>query len=251
MALAVGTKLGPYEVVAPLGAGGMGGVYRARATRGGRDVAIKVLPESFSRDPDRVRRFEQEARTVAALNDPNILAIFDIGTQNGTSYLVSELLEGESLGDRLRAGALSPRRAAEFALQLSHGLAAAHAKGVVHRDLKPENIFITRENRLKILDFGLAKLQPMGLTPDAPAQTAASEQLATGPGVVLGTVGYMAPEQVRGEPADHRADIFAFGAVFYEVLAGQRAFKRDTAAETLTAILKDDPPEFGAAPSAR
>ena len=245
--ISAGTKLGPYEILSALGAGGMGEVYRARDARLGRDVAIKVLPESFSRDRDRVRRFEQEARTVAALNHPNILAIFDIGTQNETSYLVSELLEGESLRDRLRAGALSPRRAAEFALQLAHGLAAAHSKGVVHRDLKPENIFITRENRLKILDFGLAKLQPMGLAAAASEQTAASGELGTSPGVVLGTVGYMAPEQVRGDPADHRSDIFAFGAILYEMLGGQRAFKRDTSAETLTAILKEDPPELESA----
>ena len=247
MALVTGSKLGPYEILSALGAGGMGEVYRARDARLGRDVAIKVLPESFSRDRDRVRRFEQEARTVAALNHPNILAIFDIGTQDETSYLVSELLEGESLRDRLRAGALSPRRAGEFALQLAHGLAAAHSKGVVHRDLKPENVFITRENRLKVLDFGLAKLQPMGLAAAATEQTAASGELGTSPGVVLGTVGYMAPEQVRGEPADHRSDIFAFGAILYEMLRGQRAFKRDTSAETLTAILKEDPPELESA----
>jgi Tol biopolymer transport system component len=245
--ITAGSKLGPYEILSALGAGGMGEVYRARDTRLGRDVAIKVLPESFSSDRDRVRRFEQEARTVAALNHPNILAIFDIGTQDQTSYLVSELLEGESLRDRLRAGALSPRRAGEYALQLAHGLAAAHSKGVVHRDLKPENIFITRENRLKVLDFGLAKLQPMGLAAAASEQTAASGELGTSPGVVLGTVGYMAPEQVRGEPADHRSDIFAFGAILYEMLSGQRAFKRDTSAETLTAILKEDPPELESA----
>ena len=242
--IAAGTKFGPYEISSTLGAGGMGEVYRARDTRLGRDVAIKILPESFSREPERVRRFKQEARTVAALNHPNILAIFDEGSHNGIAYLVSELLEGESLRERLRGGALGPRRVSELALQLAQGLAAAHAKGIIHRDLKPENIFVTQDQRLKILDFGLAKLQSRLMSAGASVQTAESEEGGTSAGTVLGTVGYMAPEQVRGEAADHRADIFAFGAILYEMLSGQRAFKRDTTAETLTAILKDEPAEL-------
>src|SRR5579863_2214082 len=224
----------------------MGEVYRAKDTRLGRDVAIKVLPESVSQDQERRRRFEQEARAIAALNHPNILAIFDVGSERGHSYLVSELLEGQSLRETLRAGAMSTRRAAELALQFAQGLAAAHAKGIVHRDLKPENIFVTREHRLKILDFGLAKQHSALLNVETITKTIES-QVKTSPGVVLGTVGYMSPEQVRGEAADHRADIFAFGTILYEMLTGNRAFKRDTAAETLTAILKEEPPEIASA----
>jgi Tol biopolymer transport system component len=239
MSLTPGSKLGPYEILAPIGAGGMGEVYRAKDTRLGRDVALKILPESFAREPDRLRRFEQEARAVAALNHPNILAVFDIGQQDGSPFLVSELLEGESLRAALEGGALPQRKTIEYGVQIAHGLAAAHDKGIVHRDLKPENIFVTRDGRIKILDFGLAKL----------AQQMGSDELTlTGPntavGVVMGTASYMAPEQVRGEAADPRTDIFAFGAVLYEMLSGVRAFRRDTAAETMTAVLKDDPPEL-------
>ncbi len=239
MALTTGTKLGPYEILAPLGAGGMGEVYRARDTRLGRDVALKILPESFAREPDRLRRFEQEARAVAALNHPNILAVFDIGQQDGSPFLVSELLEGESLRAALDGGALPQRKTIEYGVQIAHGLAAAHEKGIVHRDLKPENIFVTKDGRIKILDFGLAKL----------AQQAGTDEVTltspnTAAGVVMGTASYMAPEQVRGEAADPRTDIFAFGAVLYEMLSGSRAFRRDTAAETMTAVLKDDPPEL-------
>ncbi len=241
MALAPGAKLDPYEIVSPLGAGGMGEVYRARDARLGRDVAIKILPESFARDADRLRRFEQEARAVAALNHPNILAIHDIGQYNGAPFLVSELLEGESLRGVLDRGPLPQRKTIEYGVQIAHGLAAAHEKGIVHRDLKPENIFITRDGRIKILDFGLAKLaQKAGTESDGLTLTGSN----TVAGVVMGTAGYMAPEQVRGEPADPRTDIFAFGAVLYEMLSGQRAFRRDTAAETMTAVLKEYPPEI-------
>src|SRR5260221_1986265 len=240
MALTSGTKLGPYEIQSPLGAGGMGEVYRAKDTRLGRDVALKVLPESFARDADRLRRFEQEARAVAALNHPNILAIYDIGEQKGTSFLVSELLEGHTLRAEMENGALSQRKAVDFAAQIAQGLAAAHAKNVTHRDLKPDNIFVSKDGRIKILDFGLAKL--------AVGQRAESEATLTGSqteaGVVMGTAGYMAPEQVRGAAVDSRTDIFAFGAVLYEMISGQRAFRRDTTAETMTAILKEDPPEL-------
>jgi Tol biopolymer transport system component len=240
MALAAATKLGPYEIVAPIGAGGMGEVYRARDTRLGRDVALKILPESFAREPDRLRRFEQEARAVAALNHPNILAIHDIGQHNGTPFLVSELLEGESLRAVLDRAALPQRKTIEYGVQIAHGLAAAHEKGIVHRDLKPENIFVTKDGRIKILDFGLAKL--------AQQASAGADEVTLGShtalGVVMGTASYMAPEQVRGESADARTDIFAFGAVLYEMLSGVRAFGRDTGAETMTAVLKEDPPDI-------
>ena len=241
MALASGTKLGPYEIVAPLGAGGMGEVYRARDTRLGRDVALKILPESLASQSDRLRRFEQEARAVAALNHPNILAVFDIGQHEGWPFLVSELLEGETLRALLDGGAVPQRKTIEFGVQIAHGLAAAHEKGIVHRDLKPENIFITRDGRIKILDFGLAKLvQTTNRNSDEVTLTSSN----TVAGVVMGTASYMAPEQVRGETIDPRTDIFAFGAVLYEMLFGQRAFRRDTQAETMTAVLKEDPPEL-------
>jgi eukaryotic-like serine/threonine-protein kinase len=241
MALTSGTKLGPYEIQAPLGAGGMGEVYRAKDTRLGREVALKILPGSFATEPDRLRRFEQEARAVAALNHPNILAIHDIGQHEGLPFLVSELLEGESLRATLDRGALPHRKTIEYGVQITHGLAAAHEKGIVHRDLKPENVFVTKDGRIKILDFGLAKLaQKAGAEPGE--LTLTSEHTAAG--VVMGTASYMAPEQVRGETADARTDIFAFGAVLYEMLAGTRAFRRDTTAETMTAVLKDDPPDL-------
>jgi len=238
MALASGIRIGPYEVLAPLGSGGMGEVYRARDTRLGRDVAIKVLPQSLARDTERLRRFETEARAVAALNHPNILSIHDIGTHEGAPYLVSECLEGESLRQEFSGGALPLRQAVQYGTEIAQGLAAAHDKGIVHRDLKPENIFVTRDGRMKILDFGLAKLV-------RPADEGATiEADLTSAGVVLGTAGYMSPEQVKGEPADARSDIFALGTILYEMLSGQRAFRRDTSAETMTAILKEDPPEL-------
>jgi serine/threonine protein kinase/Tol biopolymer transport system component len=244
MALTAGTKLGPYEILAPLGAGGMGEVYRARDSRLDRIVAVKVLPASFAVDADRLRRFEQEARSVAALNHPNILAVHDIGSHEGAPYMVCELLEGETLRERLRGGVLSPRRAIETATQIAEGLAAAHDKGIVHRDLKPENIFLTKDGRVKILDFGLAKIARTGSQQNSAQTMTSADVVLTEAGQVLGTAGYMSPEQVRGMAVDHRSDIFAFGAIFFEMLSGQRAFSRDTAAETMTAILKEDPPEL-------
>ena len=245
LTLSPGARLGPYEVVSPIGAGGMGEVYRARDARLNRDVAIKVLPASFSNDPDRLRRFEQEAKAAGALNHPNIVAVYDVGSHDGAPYVVSELLEGETLREVLAGGGLPPRRAADYALQMAQGLAAAHDKGIVHRDLKPENLFVTKDRRLKILDFGLAKLvapeSVSGPVTEAPTATAGTE-----PGVVMGTLDYMAPEQARGTSADARSDIFAFGAILYEMLSGQRAFRRDSAADTISAILKEDLPGFGA-----
>ncbi len=217
----------------------MGEVYRARDTRLGRDVAIKVLPAALANDADRLRRFEQEARTIAALNHPNILGIHDIGTHEGAPFLVGEFLEGLTLREKLIAGPQPVRRAIEYALGIAVGLAAAHEKGIVHRDLKPENVFVTRDGRIKVLDFGLAKL----VRPDENHETAVTlTNPATLAGMVMGTVGYMSPEQVRGEPIDPRSDIFSFGVVLYEMLTGKRAFKRETSAETMTAILRDEPP---------
>ena len=239
MALASGSKLGPYEILNPLGAGGMGEVYRARDTRLGRDVAIKILPQYLAEDASRSQRFEQEARVLSALNHPNLLAIYDVGTQDGVHYLVSELLEGETLRQRLSEGTLPQRKAIEYGVQIAKGLAAAHDKGVVHRDLKPENLFLTKDGRVKILDFGLAKMARAAAAGQLGTPTLNSE---TDPGVVMGTVGYMSPEQVRGKQADHRTDIFAFGAVLYEMLGGKRAFHKPTSAETMTAIMNEDPP---------
>ncbi len=244
MTLAAGSRLGPYEILAPLGAGGMGEVYRARDSRLQRDVAIKVLPAGLTSDSDRLRRFEQEARASGAINHPNILATYDIGSHEGAPYLVSELLEGETLRERLGGAALPPRKALEFAVQVARGLAAAHERGIVHRDLKPENLFLTRDGHVKILDFGLAKLiqpeeaEPAGMTnlPTTPVQTE--------PGKILGTASYMSPEQVRGRATDHRSDLFTFGAILYEMLSGRRAFRRETAVETMNAILKEEPPDL-------
>jgi eukaryotic-like serine/threonine-protein kinase len=245
MALATGTKIGPYEILSLIGAGGMGEVYRARDSRLRREVAIKVLPPTFTKDTDRLRRFEQEARLVGALNHPNILAIFDVGEQDGAPYLVSELLEGESLRDHLRGAPLPQRKAVEYGVQIARGLAAAHEKGVVHRDLKPDNIFVLNDGRIKILDFGLAKLvQDDALHSATDLQTVDEPHPKTTPGHVMGTVGYMSPEQVRGQGADQRSDIFALGAILYEMLTGQRAFKRDSSVETMNAILKEEPPEL-------
>ncbi len=241
MNLTSGTKLGPYEIVSLLGAGGMGEVYRARDSRLKRDVAVKVLPQALSLDADRLRRFEQEALATAALNHPNILAVFDIGTHQGAPYVVSELLEGETLRERLRSGAIAVRKTLDYALQIAHGLGAAHAKGIIHRDLKPENIFLTKDGRVKILDFGLAKLTQTepGVHTSLPTMTHATEA-----GVVMGTAGYMSPEQVRGVAVDGRSDIFSFGAILYEMISGKRAFHRETAADTMSAILKEDPADL-------
>ncbi|HZI66739.1 MAG TPA: serine/threonine-protein kinase, partial [Thermoanaerobaculia bacterium] len=243
MTLTAGSRLGPYEIVAPIGAGGMGEVYRAKDPRLGRDVAIKVLPASVSQDHDRLRRFEQEARAAGLLNHPNITAVYDIGSADGAPYVVTELLEGETLRSRLSTGPLPVRKALDYAIQIGRGLAAAHEKGIVHRDLKPENLFLTKDGRVKILDFGLAKLKPSE-SEERQQTNLPTGSIGTEPGVVLGTMGYMSPEQVRGKPADHRSDIFAFGAILWEMLAGRRAFHGDTAADTMTAILTKEPPEL-------
>ncbi len=245
MSLPPGTRLGPYEILSTVGAGGMGEVYRARDARLKREVAVKVLPASFSSDPDRLRRFEQEAQTAGGLNHPNITAVYDVGAHDGVPYIVTELLEGETLRSRLSGGALPARKANEYALQVAHGLAAAHEKGIVHRDLKPENLFVTKDGRIKILDFGLAKL--MEAAPGATPTESATPTAGTEPGVVLGTLAYMSPEQVKGLPADARSDIFSLGAVLYEMFTGKRAFQRGSAAETMSAILKEEPPELSAA----
>jgi hypothetical protein len=244
MSLAAGTRLGQYEILAPLGAGGMGEVYRARDTRLDREVAVKVLPESLAGDPDRRARFEREAKAVAALSHPNILAIFDFGehpTSSGQAvfYAATELLQGETLRDRLKSGPLPSRKAGELGVQIARGLSAAHDRGIVHRDLKPENLFLVGDGQIKILDFGLAR-QATSSSGSGATQTIA----ATDPGTVMGTIGYMAPEQVRGLAVDARADLFSLGAVLYEMVTGQRAFQRDTAADTMSAILREDPPEF-------
>jgi TolB-like protein/tetratricopeptide (TPR) repeat protein len=241
MAISSGTILGPYEIVGPLGAGGMGEVYRARDERLQRDVAVKVLPAAVAGDPARLGRFEREARALAQLSHPAILSIFDFGKEGEISYAVTELLEGETLRERLGREQLSWRRAVEVATAIADGLASAHAAGIVHRDLKPENIFLTRDGRVKILDFGLARTEPV--KPVGPG-TLSLTPADTLPGTLLGTVGYMAPEQVRGEPADARSDIFALGCILFEMLTGKRAFGRDTAAETMTAILKEPVPEM-------
>ena len=242
MSLAPGTRLGPYEILAPIGAGGMGEVYRARDGRLDRDVAIKILPPHLTGSPEARARFEREAKAVAALSHPNILAIHDIGAAGEIWYSVAELLEGSTLAERLATGPIPPRKATEIGLQIARGLAAAHDRGFVHRDLKPANIFLTGDGLVKILDFGLAR-GPVSET-DADLSRADTRGPATAPGTVLGTCGYMAPEQVRGHAVDARSDLFAFGAVLYEMLAGRRAFQADTAADTMTAILREEPEEL-------
>jgi len=251
MTLPTGTKLGPYEIVASIGSGGMGEVYKARDTRLERVVAIKVLPESMAKDSARLTRFQQEARVLSALNHPNLLAIFDVGAENGTNFIVSEYLEGQTLRERLEAGPMPCRKAAEVARQVVIGMAAAHEKGIVHRDLRPNNIFLTRDDHAKILDFGLAKHAPggdgtpggmlTGLTMTGPTMGGPA---LTAPGSVMGTVGYMSPEQVRGQTVDYRSDIFSFGAILYEMVTGKRAFTGDSAIETMNAILKSDVEEI-------
>ena len=241
MTLASGTKLGSYEIVAPLGAGGMGEVYRARDTKLKREVAIKVLPQALAADPDALARFEREALAVAALSHPNILAIHDFGKQNGTVYAVTELLEGETLRGKLDGSTVSQKQAVDWALQIAKGLSAAHGKGVVHRDLKPDNVFVSRDGHVKILDFGLAKREEVTPEEQTKAPTGSGH---TAPGTVMGTMGYMSPEQLRGLPVDARSDIFSFGAILYELLSGKRAFKKDTATDTIVAVLKEEPPEL-------
>jgi serine/threonine protein kinase len=243
MSLPAGTRLGPYSIVAPIGAGGMGEVYRARDTRLGREVAIKLLSRALAVDASHRARFEQEARATSALNHPNIVAVYDVGLYEERLYVVTELLEGQTLRDRLKQGPLRQRASIDYAVSVSRGLSAAHAKGIIHRDLKPENIFLTRDGGVKILDFGLAKL----IRPAASAENASSvptQALDTDPGLVLGTVGYMSPEQVRGHELDQRSDIFSFGIVLYETLACGRAFAGDSAADTMSAILNQDPPDL-------
>jgi serine/threonine protein kinase/Tol biopolymer transport system component len=237
------TTIGQYTIVSKIGEGGMGEVYRARDPKLGRDVAIKVLPASLSENADRLNRFEQEAQAAGALNHPNILSIYHIGTHDGAPYIVSELLEGETLRERMALGALPQRKAIDYALQIAKGLAAAHEKGIVHRDIKPDNVFITDDGRVKILDFGLAKLT--GTSDGAQSQTeVATRKINTDPGTVMGTMGYMSPEQLKGQHIDHRSDIFSFGAILYEMLSGKRAFRGDSMAETMSAILREDPPDL-------
>ena len=243
MALTAGTKLGPYEILAPLGAGGMGEVYRARDTRLDRTVAIKILPATFADDTDRLDRFEHEARLLSTVNHPNLLANHDVGAQDGVHYLVSEFLEGQTLRERMHAGPLSQRRVIEYALELAKGLAAAHGKGIVHRDLKPDNIFVTKDGRVKILDFGLAK-QSFAAGMGSSESATMTGPTPTTPGTVMGTVGYMSPEQVRGQTVDPRSDLFSFGAILYEMISRKRSFKGDSSVETMNAILKEDPPEL-------
>jgi TolB-like protein/Tfp pilus assembly protein PilF len=239
MPIASGTRLGPYELIAPLGAGGMGEVYRARDVRLGREVAVKVISASFAGDAEALARFEREARAVAALSHPNILALHDYGQDGGVAYAVMELLEGETLRDRISAGPLPVRRALEFGLQIAQALTAAHEKGILHRDLKPENVFVSRDGHVKVLDFGLAKAV------DLPGSTSAAtdlETLGTEAGVILGTVGYMSPEQLRGEPTGPQSDIFSVGVILYEMVVGKNPFRRDTAVETMVAVLREETP---------
>jgi Tol biopolymer transport system component len=246
MPLPSGERLGPYEIVSPIGSGGMGDVYRARDTRLAREVAVKVLPARLARDEERQRRFEVEARAASTLSHPNIVAVHDIGSHDGAPYVVQELLEGETLRERLDEGPPPTRKALEYAIQIARGLAAAHERGIVHRDLKPANIYITRDGLVKILDFGLAKLihDDTGAAGDADGAGLATMTRGTTAGSVLGTVGYMSPEQAHGQGADHRSDIFAFGTVLYEMLTGRRAFRGESAVATMSAIIKEEPPEI-------
>ena len=244
MSLAPGTRIASFEIVSSLGAGGMGEVYEARDTRLLRDVAIKVLPEALHGDEEALSRFEREARAIAALSHPNILAIFDFGTEGGVSYAATELLEGETLRGKLDGSTVTQRQAVDWALQIAKGLSAAHGKGVVHRDLKPDNVFVTKDGHVKILDFGLAKRVDAAPGEQTSAPTGTGGGGHTEPGTVMGTMGYMSPEQVRGLQVDARSDIFSFGAILYELLSGHKAFKRDTASDTMAAIMRDEPPEL-------
>ena len=238
MALEPGEQVGPYEVLAPLARGGMGEIYRARDTRLRREVALKLLPDASAHDADSLRRFDRETHAVAALNHPNILAIHDSGTHRSTPYAVTELLEGETVEERLRTGPLHPQRAVEITCQIADGLAAAHARGIVHRDIKPDNIFLTHEGRAKILDFGIARIEQT-LRPGEDITNVGRHGSSSQ--FLVGTAGYMSPEQIRGKSADARSDIFSLGATFFEMLTGRRAFTRDAPVETLGAVLHDDP----------
>src|SRR5215831_18246368 len=245
MVLRAGSRLGKYDILTVVAAGGMGEVYRGWDPGLERVVAIKVLPREAKQDPDRLRRFAQEARAAAALNHPNIVTVHEISTADGAPYIVSELLVGQTLQEVLTRGPLQPRTAIAYGVQLLHGLAAAHDKGIIHRDLKPANVFVTTDGHLKILDFGLAKLRetaPAG----AGEETEVTRAADTTPGTVLGTAGYMAPEQVRGHAADHRSDLFSVGAILYEMLAGQQPFRGDSPADTMSAILRAEPAELSA-----
>ncbi len=239
MTIPAGTRLATYEILGPLGAGGMGEVYRARDRKLERDVAIKVLPQAVAADPDTLARFEREAKAVAALSHPNILSIFDFGAEAGISYTVMELLEGDTLRGKLETGPIPQKQVVDYALQVARGLSAAHGKGIVHRDLKPENLFVSRDGHLKILDFGLAKRVETIAEMSAPTRSGHTE-----PGTIMGTAGYMSPEQVKGLPVDHRSDIFSFGTILYELLSGRKAFQRDTNAEMMAAIMRDEPAEL-------
>ena len=242
MSLKPGTRFGPYEILALLGAGGMGEVYRARDTRLDRAVAVKIVHTRLAADADQLRRFEQEARAASLLDHPNIVVVHDVGRHEGSPYIVTELLEGESLREKLGAP-LPARKVVEYAVQIANGLAAAHEKGIVHRDLKPENLFVTKDGRVKILDFGVAKLMATATRADALTQ-GPTVAAGTEPGMVIGTVGYMSPEQVLGKPVDTRSDLFSLGIILYEMLAGQRPFRKDTAPETMAAIIREEPAEL-------
>jgi serine/threonine protein kinase len=243
MALTPGEQLGPYEILGPLGKGGMGEVYRARDTRLRREVALKLLPDAAAHDADSLHRFDRETRAVATLNHPNILAIHDTGSFRAVPYAVTELLEGETLLDRLRGGPLHPQKAVEVASQIAEGLAAAHEKGIIHRDIKPDNIFLTNEGRAKILDFGIARIEQPARTAGLSGDTITGRRGSSSQ-FLVGTAGYMSPEQVRGKPIDARTDVFSLGVTFFEMLTGRRAFSRDSPIETLGSVLRDDPRKF-------
>jgi serine/threonine protein kinase len=240
--LGPGSRLGPYEIVSSVGAGGMGEVFRARDTRLGRDVAVKILTAAHAGDPDSVRRFEKEARAVASLSHPNVVPLFDVGEQDGIRFAVSEFVAGETLRERMKREPVPPAEALEIAAQIADGLSAAHENGFVHRDIKPENVVLARPSFPRILDFGLAKRSGAMLGASASEEDATQSAFLTEPGIITGTIGYMSPEQVRGETVDGRSDIFSLGVVLWEMLTGRRPFRGDSPVETLSAILREEPP---------
>jgi serine/threonine protein kinase len=244
MDLASGDHLGPYEILAPIGKGGMGEVYRARDNRLRREVALKLLSAAGANDDTSLDRFQRETHMVAALNHPNIVAIHDTGSHNGTPYAVTELLHGETLGDRLRTGAIAEKRATELVCQIGDGLDAAHRRGVIHRDIKPENIFLTNDGRAKILDFGIARIEKPRTTGKNLLEVGPSSSSQSSGQVLVGTAGYISPEQIRGKKADARSDIFSLGALYYEMLTGRRAFEKATPIDTLGAVLRDNPANY-------